>query len=253
MMPTEDGVYQESWIINDKKMRIILIFILDIIPFMTIKAQYVTYNHDNTKMNQITIMETGAGSLTPELYYRSLHNQYRKTAAMKNKLGYRTETAASSYLQIDIAAKIDSALTKRAEIEALNIADREIDLAWNAEQQKIETAMQSYSDNIRRLTEVGGNPTEQEHWLSFYNIYTTAIKATREAYMPNSQRKRQYLQIYEDIRKKNELLIAHIVKVYNNKKTNQALNASLDRENKTATIAEESKNNWRQRAISDNK
>ena len=24
-------------------------------------AQYVTYNHDETKMNQVTVMETGAG------------------------------------------------------------------------------------------------------------------------------------------------------------------------------------------------
>ena len=32
------------------------------------RAQYVTYNHDETKMNQVTVMETGAGSLTPALF-----------------------------------------------------------------------------------------------------------------------------------------------------------------------------------------
>ena len=31
-------------------------------------AQSVTYNHDSTKQNQITVMETGGGSLTPEFY-----------------------------------------------------------------------------------------------------------------------------------------------------------------------------------------
>ena len=53
-------------------------------------AQYVTYNHDSPKMNQITVEETGAGALKPELYYTLLHNKYKKTAAVKNKLTFRT-------------------------------------------------------------------------------------------------------------------------------------------------------------------
>ena len=32
-------------------------------------AQYVTYNHDSPKQNQITVMETGTGAFTPEIYY----------------------------------------------------------------------------------------------------------------------------------------------------------------------------------------
>ncbi len=31
-------------------------------------AQYVTYNHDSPKQNQITVMETGTGTFTPEIY-----------------------------------------------------------------------------------------------------------------------------------------------------------------------------------------
>ena len=47
-----------------------------------VKAQsYVTYNHDATKQNQITVQEIGAGSLTPEFYYWLFHNSYRKSAA----------------------------------------------------------------------------------------------------------------------------------------------------------------------------
>ena len=33
---------------------------------------YVTYNHDKSKMNQITVQETGAGDLTPAFYYEVL-------------------------------------------------------------------------------------------------------------------------------------------------------------------------------------
>ena len=33
---------------------------------LEVEAQsYVTYNHDDAKMNQITVQETGAGGLTP--------------------------------------------------------------------------------------------------------------------------------------------------------------------------------------------
>ena len=96
-------------------------------------AQYVTYNHDSPKMNQITVEETGAGALKPELYYTLLHNKYKKTAAVKNKLTFRTAAGVASYQQVDEAEAIDSALTSRAKIEALNVADRQVDLAWLAE------------------------------------------------------------------------------------------------------------------------
>ena len=55
-----------------------------------VKAQSVTYNHDSPKQNQITVMETGTGALSPELYYTLLHNKYKKSAASKNKLSFRT-------------------------------------------------------------------------------------------------------------------------------------------------------------------
>ena len=50
----------------------------------TAYAQGVTYNHDPAKKNQIMVMETGGGSLTPELYYWTFHKNYKKSAASKN-------------------------------------------------------------------------------------------------------------------------------------------------------------------------
>lgn len=46
----------------------------------------VTYNHDSSKKNQITVMEIGSGSLSPELYY-----QYC-TAVTRNRLPARTNS-----------------------------------------------------------------------------------------------------------------------------------------------------------------
>ena len=42
-----------------------LIIAMLLLPLLGARAQYVTYNHDETKMNQVTVMETGAGELTP--------------------------------------------------------------------------------------------------------------------------------------------------------------------------------------------
>ena len=72
------------------------------------QAQYVAYNHDASKMNQITVEETGTGTLKPEVYYWLLHNKYKKTASVKNKLTFRTSAGIASYQQVDIAETIDS-------------------------------------------------------------------------------------------------------------------------------------------------
>ena len=124
-------------------------------------AQYVTYNHDSPKQNQITVMETGAGSLSPDLYYLLLHNKYKKTAAAKNKLSFRTLAGVNLYNQTDEAEAIDSALVKRAGIEALNIADRQVDLAWLAEGDKVDGQMERFRSNIDRILLCGGTPDER--------------------------------------------------------------------------------------------
>ena len=108
--------------------RTLLLMAVAAVATSGVKAQSVTYNHDSPKQNQITVMETGTGALSPELYYTLLHNKYKKSAASKNKLSFRTLAGVNLYNQTDEAEAIDSALVKRAEIEALNVADRQIDL-----------------------------------------------------------------------------------------------------------------------------
>jgi hypothetical protein len=50
-----------------------------------------------------------------------------------------------------IAEAIDSALTSRAKIEAMNVADRQVDLAWLAEGEKVESQMVKFQKNIDRI------------------------------------------------------------------------------------------------------
>lgn len=52
--------------------RTLLLMAVAAVATSGVKAQSVTYNHDSPKQNQITVMETGTGALSPELYYTLL-------------------------------------------------------------------------------------------------------------------------------------------------------------------------------------
>ena len=226
--------------------RSILIIAALLLPFLRAGAQYVTYNHDDTKMYQVTVMETGAGALTPALFYRTLHNRYYRNAAETNKLRYRSEAAAHSAAQVGISETIDTSLTKRAEIEALNMADRQVDLAWQAEGPKIQSAMEAFRRNIGRITEAGGSPSDVSLWQERCHLFETAITSIRNYYMPNAERKKQYLAIYADIVSKNETLVAYIVSVDARERTKEHLAATLDLPNRNGEIASEASGRWKE-------
>lgn len=209
-------------------------------------AQSVTYNHDSSKQNQITVMETGGGSLTPEFYYWMLHNSYRKSAAEKNKLGFRTLAGISLYNQVDDAEKIDSALTKRAEIEALNVADRQIDLAWLAESSKINGQLDKMKANIGHIIPTGGTVNDKRRWEELYNMYRCAVKATKDAYMPNAQRKKEYLRIYSDLTMQNETLLKYLVQLNTQSRTASLLAASNDRVVHKGSVISDAKSRWQE-------
>lgn len=136
---------------------------------------YVTYNHDAAKMNQITVQEIGSGGLTPAFYYDVFHKNYQKTAASKNKLSYRSLAGIGAYSQVEMADSIETSLEERAEIEALNIADRQIDIAWLAEGKKINDKLTSFQSNINRILGAGGSMADKERWNEYYKIYLLSL------------------------------------------------------------------------------
>ena len=207
-------------------------------------AQSVTYNEDDAKRNQITVMETGSGSLTPELYYTILHNSYKKSAAEKNKLAFRTTAGLAAYGQVEYADSIQAALTKRAEIEALNMVDRQIDIAWLAEGSKITSQMDKFQKNIDRILLVGGTPTDKERWTEYYHVFDCAVNATKKAFMPNAQRKQEYLRIYADVTKHNEILVKYLVRLHNKSQTDNLLTATYERNTNKTNIINSAKERW---------
>lgn len=141
---------------NKLSMRYVTTIVMCIVAVFECLAQKPSYNHDAAKMNQITVMETGAGALTPIAYYRLLHNNYQKSAAIKNKLEFRTASGIGAYQQVEYADSLAAYLEARAKIEALNMADRQIDLAWKTEGSKINDKLDAFHNNINRIVPAGG-------------------------------------------------------------------------------------------------
>ena len=208
-------------------MRRLMLYLMTGMCVASATAQNVTYNHDSAKQNQFTVAEIGSGSLTPDLYYTLLHNSYRKTASAKNKLSFRTTAGIAGYWQV--ADRTGGAL----------------DVAWLAEGDKLNSKMADFKKNIDRILQLGGSPGQQTVWKEYYNVFKSAIKATQEAYMPNSQRKKQYLGIYADVSRKNEELVRYLVYLANSKTTASLLASSYERENKNAVYAAEALARWR--------
>lgn len=234
-------------------MKNILTITFTMLLTLSATAQNVSHNHDATKMNQIGLQETGAGTFTPAFYYDVFHNSYQKSALSTNKITYRSLASISSYNQVRPSEEIDSALTKRAKTEALNIADRTggaVDLAWLAEGPKVEGVLEKFQRNINRIMLAGGSIDDKERWEDYYKMYSFAIKETKDAYMPNSQRKQQYINIYEDCTKQNQLLLKYIVQLNKKKEMSDRLARHTDRrsnaQNRNAATA--SYNSWREAA-----
>ncbi|MBR5672422.1 MAG: DUF5045 domain-containing protein, partial [Spirochaetales bacterium] len=72
-----------------------------------------------------------------------------------------------------------------------------------------------------------------------------AIKATQDAYMPNAQRKKEYLAIYADICKENETLIKFIVQLNNRSRTKKLLEATGNLPNQNGAKATAAFSRWR--------
>jgi len=213
---------------------------------LEVRAQsYVTYNHDEAKMNQITVQEIGAGGLTPAFYYDVFHRSYQKSAASKNKLTYRSLAGVAGWQQVEDADSVKASLEKRAEIEALNVADRQVDIAWLAEGTKVTSKLNDFQGNINRIIGSGGTFKDKERWEDYYGMFQCAIKTTQDAYMPNSQRKKEYLAIYADICKQNETLVKFIVQLNNRSRTKALLEATGSRPNRNGANATAAFNRWR--------
>ena len=171
---------------------------------------------------------------------------FEGTGLSPGPVGHSKRHAAHGAAQVGISETIDTSLTKRAEIEALNMADRQVDLAWQAEGPKIQSRLEAFNRNIARLTEAGGNGDDLALWRERYHLFQTAVSAIRDSYMPNAERKKEYLAIYRDITEHNNTLIAYIISVDSRERTKDHLEATLERPDRNGEIAAEARGRWKE-------
>lgn len=132
-------------------------------------------------------------------------------------------TYLSSKPQVEFADSIEADLKSRAKIEALNLADRKVDLAWTSIGNKLDNTLRKYRNNINSLSGKTKND-EIEEWKSLADQYDFAIKTIKKAYLANSQRQKQYMTIYDEICKTNELLVDRVKTLTLKKAANRVLN-----------------------------
>lgn len=212
-------------------------------------GQSMTYNHDASKMGQIQVMELGAGVLTPDLYYSITHSGYKKGAksatSVKNTL--RMAANIDSMPQVEYADSIKADLEGRAKVEATNIADRQIDIAWLTEGERIQAKLRAFKSNIGSLN---GKTCSEEitAWEDLEKMYDFAIKTTKKAYMPNSERQKQYLAIYDEITTTNDNLLLRIRYLATKRQADNIVAAMTQFHHRVSENATASYNRWRNSA-----
>lgn len=140
----------------------------------------------------------------------------------------------ATYVDLDIvinrhrtkADSIMSDLAERATVEATNLADREIDLAYKKEQDKLERAKTAFQNNIDRILPLGGSNATRKNWQELYNLSTYAILVTHSSYLPNAKRRIQYQAIYDDLIKQNDQLTAYLRELEKNKLLKEYMQAA---------------------------
>lgn len=191
--------------------RLLLLVIIATI-YSHITAQ--TYVHEVDIMNQFTVMEIGAGVLQPDMYYKTFHRNYKKTANTTNKIATRAATQHNMLKEVEHADSIDSCLVRRAKIEALNVVSRTpstSDLAWLVEKKKIEAKFEIFNSNINKIVSYGGTSDDYKNWKNIYDCLQCAVKLIRNYYLDVGSRKKEYLAIYQDIVKRNYILTQQLI------------------------------------------
>ena len=128
----------------------------------------------------------------------------------------------------------------------MNAADRQVAIAWLAEGDKVSGQMERFQRNIDRILPSGGTPSDKERWTEYYHVYQCAIDATKDAYMPNAQRKKEYLRIYEDVARQNEILVGYLAKRQNAAVTSALLNATDNRTLHKEGIVRNAMSRWQE-------
>ena len=132
----------------------------------------------------------------------------------------------------------------RPQAEGRTVGGRKAVYAWLDARDQINGQSERIKRNIRRILPAVVPPEDRERWTEYYHVFQCAIDATRDAYMPNAQRKKEYLRIYEDVVQQNEILVSYLAKRQNATLTSNLLNATADRTLAKGSVIREAMTRW---------
>ncbi len=184
--------------------------------FSVVRAQDITYEHDEMVMQQFLLGETGGGKPQSDYYELFGHHSYGKTVIGTGKMVFRQLFRENTFKQISQSQDLDSAVNDRYKIELLNMADRMpkskggLDLALAAEQTKIENKLSVFKNSIEGLMLNGASSDAYKTWVERYNALNCCYEGIVGAYMPQGEKKESYLSLYRDIVSKNLELCEYI-------------------------------------------
>lgn len=221
----------------------ILILLLLLLCCLPVSSQDATYIHDDIKCNQITAMEQGFGSLD-DFWHWSLHHSYSKDATASNKMLFRGTAMEANKLQVEKSDSIKSDFKDRAVVEGENLLDRNLDIVWQTERSRLESSLLKFKKNYDNFCFYGPSTDEREYWKEKYDRFDWAINVIRKGYMPNSERKKAYVQLKEDIDAANKKLVACSYVLY---VKGEIARMNVNRKPRLRTvevIAKKSQNDW---------
>lgn len=221
----------------------ILILLLLLLCCLPVSSQDATYIHDDIKCNQITAMEQGFGSLD-DFWHWSLHHSYSKDATASNKMLFRGTAMEANKLQVEKSNSIKSDFKDRAVVEGKNLIDRNLDIVWQTERSRLESSLLKFKKNYDNFCFYGPSTDEREYWKEKYDRFDWAINVIRKGYIPNSERKKAYVQLKEDIDAANKKLVACSYVLY---VKGEIARMNVNRKPRLRTvevIAKKSQNDW---------
>ena len=183
-------------------------------------GSYVTENHDDCFMNQFTKSEIGTGSFKPEMWYKTMGQwfgiggEYNNSESYldwaddmnANKQAFREAQFKFDCDQYGYGKTVRDTLNSRIKIELLNYADRKVDIELEIEKKKLYEEKGFLDASIGEIRYYGGTEADVVNWQMKSAMAQEAIDLVHESYMPNSERKKSYISIYEDLREHNTVL-----------------------------------------------
>lgn len=172
--------------------------------------------HDEMLFNQFSSMEVSYGNLTPEWWYKLLNKNYYTNIAHEPTRGMqalRSHAARVAGQQVEMADSVHQVMKERELVELTNLADRQFDLVWEVEKEKIEPLLNQFKKNMNYIMVYGGSTQDYKEWQLICKCIEDGITATHKAYLANSKRHHQYLAIYKDLKERNQSLMNYLQKM----------------------------------------